>query len=54
MLNDQLIDITAAIVCLAALLFGYLNTRKNGDSFVAAVSFIVAFVVFGWLYWTRI
>ena len=46
----ELIDFAAIGFGLIALLFGYVNTRKNGDGFVAVVSVIIAFVAFGWVY----
>ena len=49
--NDEVLEISTAIFGLVALYFGYRFTRRNGDSFVALVCFIVAFVAFGWLYW---
>lgn len=50
-MNDDNLDLIAIVFGVIALVYGLANTRKNGDSFVAAVAFIVAAVVFGWAYW---
>lgn len=49
--NDDNLDLIAIAFGVIAFVYGLANTRKNGDSFVAAVAFIVAAVVFGWAYW---
>lgn len=50
-MNDGNMDLIAAVLGAVAAIFGLANLRKNGDSFVAAVAFIVAAFVFGWVYW---
>lgn len=50
-LKYDLIDMTAAAFALIALAYGFLNIKKNGDGFVAVVSFIVALSILAWLYW---
>lgn len=50
-MNDQNLDLIAIAFGMIAVVYGLANLRKNGDSFVAAVAFIVAAFVFGWAYW---
>lgn len=51
MREEELIDLAARAFGVMALLFAYVNTRKDGDGFVAAVAVIVGLVAFGWSYW---
>jgi RsiW-degrading membrane proteinase PrsW (M82 family) len=48
--NEGLYDLLAIAFGVIAVIFGYANTRKNGDSFVAVGAFIVAAVAWGWAY----
>lgn len=50
MRQDDLMDWAIIAFGLAVLLFGYLNTKKDGDGFMVALSVIVALVSFGWVY----
>lgn len=48
--NEGLYDMLAVAFGAIALLFAYVNTRKDGDTFVAVGAVIVAGVVWGWAY----
>ena len=50
MRQDDLMDWAIIAFGIAVLLFGYFNTKKNGDGFMVALSVIVALVAFGWVY----
>lgn len=50
MRQDDLMDWAIIAFAVAVLIFGYLNTRKDGDGFMSALSVILACVAVGWVY----
>ena len=49
MWNELTGTLALTVFGLAALIFGYTNRKKDG--FVSIGGYIMAFVVFGWMYW---
>ena len=50
-MQQDTIELAAAVFGAIAVVAGYLFMKKSDDTYVAMVCFIVAFVIFGWLYW---